>query len=72
MIKFNVTINLTWLKIIGSLVVLVGLWGFGYSLIHKAFVLESAGVITTGLGTLTYRKHLISKNLNNDVQKTTD
>ncbi len=72
--KLNVNINLSWLKIVGSLVVFAGLIGFLYGLYSQRYVGESITVIGMGLGTLGYRKHLITKtndtsNTKKDIQK---
>lgn len=74
MAKINVKINLSWLKIIGTIVVIVGLWGFVYGMLNNIHVVESGTVIGMGLGTLGYRKHLISKaneksNVNAEISK---
>lgn len=60
-LKVSVVINLTWLKMIASLVVLVGLMTFVQGCREGKYVAESFGVITLGLGTLGGRKYLISK-----------
>lgn len=71
MIKVNININLSCLKIIGMIVVLAGLWGFIYGMINDVYVADAIAVITLGLSTLGYRKHLITKTNENSSNKKT-
>lgn len=60
--KINIEINASLLKIVGVLVVLVGLYGFTRGIHVDKYVSESLMLIMTGAGMLGYRKYLVSKN----------
>lgn len=63
--ELNIVINVTLLKLIGCIVTLVGLGMFVWGCFNKAYVTESVGVVTLGLGTLGYRKYQTSKDKSN-------
>lgn len=66
----NVTINITLLKLVGSIVAIGGFTMFVWGCFSEMYVTESVGVITLGLGTLGYRKWQVSKDkVNGNIQQ---